>query len=385
MVEGWLISDIYVLLITLMMLFLSLEKKQRVRQDRTFIMLLLTVTFLLIGDMMSRANPDGKAGLPDVLSRIGNYIIFAGDPVGYLAGMVYIDSWIRRPDAKRGSVTFHIVLGYILLNFILVTISEIGSLGWFYSFPNRIYTRGPLFLIRGVLNMVFCLVIGMYVLFQRNQIWTDYKKYVLAFPLIVLISGMMQVFIGGVAYEYAGTIFACLLLYIYVQNHNMDRDYLTGLLNRRGIDRELHFRIEHIQKGKAFCTYMLDLDFFKEINDECGHESGDDALKCMARMLGRSFGYKSIIGRYGGDEFLIINAASTKEEAEKYIQRLEKQCREFNDSARYPFRLGFSIGYDIYSADHALDPKEYFRHLDALMYKEKERHHAGRTMKTGKE
>lgn len=389
MIPGWLTLDIYVMLIAMMLLVFDVRKKQKTRQDRSFGLLLTTVILLLVGDLMSRCNPEGDAGICNVMARTGNYIIFAGDPLGYCTTLLYIDSWISEPERKGRRVIIAAVLIYVALNLTLVTVSEAGGLGWFYSFPDRVYERGPMYVPRGILNMVFCLVIGMYVLIRRREIRTDYKNYVVAFPLIVLFSGMLQVFVGGAAYEYAGTIFACLLLYIYVQNHNMDIDYLTGLLNRKGIDEEMKFRLHRAEYEKTaggrerrlyktFTAYMLDLDFFKKINDDCGHESGDEALREMAELLRKAFGKYAVVGRYGGDEFMIINDAATREEGELCVEKLSKLCDRFNMEEKKPYQLGFSVGYEVFSKEKYRNLEDYVRRLDQLMYEEKNRHHAVR-------
>lgn len=375
-VPGWLILDLYVMLLAIMLFFFVVNRKQKTRQDRTFLILLGTVIILLCGDLMSRCDPTGKAGIPYICSRIGNYMIFALDPVGYLMSLRYIDSWISDPGKKEGRrIVIGIVSAYVLMNFLMVTISEIGHFNWFYSFPDRVYQRGPFYVIRGILNMVFCLIIGMYILLRRKEIRTEYTSYVIAFPVIVLFAGMLQVFIGGAAYEYAGTIFACLLLYIYVQNHNMDTDYLTGLLNRKGIDEELGSRIHHASDDYPFTAYLLDLDFFKNINDNYGHEAGDEALRSLAMLLRKAFGHQAVVGRYGGDEFLIIDHASTIQEADENIRRLAALCHTFNDESN-TFKLNFSAGYDVYSRQKYPTLDAYVRELDDRMYGEKVSHHA---------
>lgn len=375
-VPAWLISDSYVLILAVLLLGFSVGKKQKTRPDMTFISLLLVLLVLVTGDILSKCNALGTPGLPAVLSRIGNYVIFAGDPFGYLVTLAYIDSWIHDPDRKSRKIVYLIISAYVALNFILITVSDLTGSGWFYSFPDNVYTRGPLFVVRGVCNMVLCLVIGIYVVARKREIRSDYTGYVIAFPVIVFLSGMLQVFVGGASYEYAGTIFSCLMLYICVQNRSMDTDYLTGLLNRKGIDEELQYRIRH--QDSPLTGYMLDLDFFKNINDVCGHESGDEALKTMAEMLRKAFGRKASIGRYGGDEFLIIDNSSPAE-AEKHIRKLANLCDSFNTFEDKPYRLGFSVGHETYTREKYPDLDSFIRSIDREMYREKDRHHALRS------
>jgi len=80
-------------------------------------------------------------------------------------------------------------------------------------------------------------------------------------------------------------------------------DPLTGLYNRRGIERELDRRVK---VGRSFCVLIFDLNKFKAINDTYGHIAGDEILKQFAVELKANFRQTDAIGRFGGDEFIIV-------------------------------------------------------------------------------
>ena len=148
---------------------------------------------------------------------------------------------------------------YVLLNFVMVTISEIFHFGWFYFFAGEIFYHGSFFVVRGLLNMVFCAVISLYIFLKRQEIRTQYTSVIVVFPLIILFSGFLQVFIGGASYEYAGSVLACLLLFLKVQAHNIDDDYLTGLLNRRGFTHEFEYQCAHYRRDNPFFVCLIDI------------------------------------------------------------------------------------------------------------------------------
>lgn len=375
---GWITLNGVVILIDIMLLGFLFHKSGKNRQDRSFILLLVTVLILLAGDSMSRSNPMGLPSARHIISRIGNFIIYGGDPFGYFAALYYIDSWIYATKKRSRRVVYGIVGAYVVWNCVIVLLNELLRTGWLYSYPHGVYTHGPFYVVRGVLNMILCLVVGFYILIRRKEIRTEYKGFVLAFPLIVFFSGMLQVFVGGAGYEYAGTIYACLLLYLSVQNHSLDEDYLTGLLNRKGIDSRIQNRIQRFDGTRGLTVYMVDLDFFKTINDKYGHESGDEALAEMADLLRETFGKTSSIGRYGGDEFLIMNDADSEAEAGDYITKLGSLCDEFNATHLHPYRLAFSAGYATYRKGRFSSVISYIRFLDHRMYEEKIKHHAER-------
>jgi diguanylate cyclase (GGDEF)-like protein len=107
-------------------------------------------------------------------------------------------------------------------------------------------------------------------------------------------------------------------------------DYLTGILNRRAITQML----EEIQKQvvsdlNSFCTILIDLDHFKEINDQHGHDVGDEALRHAAERLRHGIREGDLLGRWGGEEFMIVAPQTKLEEAKGLAERL---CRNLSGS-----------------------------------------------------
>jgi diguanylate cyclase (GGDEF)-like protein len=81
------------------------------------------------------------------------------------------------------------------------------------------------------------------------------------------------------------------------------RDPLTGLDNRRKVEQEIEYRVA---RGTRFCVMMIDLNRFKQINDQFGHLAGDEILKQFSQELRAQFRYPDVIARWGGDEFLAV-------------------------------------------------------------------------------
>lgn len=81
------------------------------------------------------------------------------------------------------------------------------------------------------------------------------------------------------------------------------KDPLTGLANRRGVERRLEWLVA---RGEPFCVVVLDLNSFKQVNDEYGHGEGDDLLRKFSDELRKNVRTEDTVGRWGGDEFIII-------------------------------------------------------------------------------
>ena len=100
-------------------------------------------------------------------------------------------------------------------------------------------------------------------------------------------------------------------------------DPLTGLYNRRQIMTRLEEECERIQRGGiGLSCIMLDVDHFKQVNDTYGHQQGDEVLKMIARQARASLRAYDVVGRYGGEEFIVLLPETDLETAQAVAERL---------------------------------------------------------------
>jgi diguanylate cyclase (GGDEF)-like protein len=108
-----------------------------------------------------------------------------------------------------------------------------------------------------------------------------------------------------------------------------DTDELTGTFNRRCIMKNLEQEIVRAQRSGRACTVaMIDLDFFKSVNDRFGHPIGDEVLRTFGLILFANIREIDKIGRYGGEEFLLILPEAGIGEATKALNRLRSMVSE---------------------------------------------------------
>jgi len=123
------------------------------------------------------------------------------------------------------------------------------------------------------------------------------------------------------------------------------RDDLTRLYNRRGFmmlaDRELRLAR---RSEVPFSVLFIDLDNLKQINDTFGHEVGSEFLREMAALLRQCFRESDILGRIGGDEFVVAGAI-TEEGVSHASRRLELTAAERNANPGRHYSIGFSLGH----------------------------------------
>jgi diguanylate cyclase (GGDEF)-like protein len=150
------------------------------------------------------------------------------------------------------------------------------------------------------------------------------------------------------------------------------RDELTGLYNRRGFyilaEQTLRLaRRAHI----PFSVLYLDLDSLKQINDALGHDMGSECLQVAAGLLLNSFRQVDIVGRIGGDEFVVVCEASL-EAMNHGIDRLEQAIDAANKFHRHPYRISFSYG-SVTSEQNTESLEHILRRADKIMYDQKRR------------
>lgn len=151
------------------------------------------------------------------------------------------------------------------------------------------------------------------------------------------------------------------------------RDPLTGLYNRRGMDKESAVLIDKAWSEKLYLSVVCaDIDNLKPINDIFGHNAGDNAIIRAGQALSESApdGY-SVCTRTGGDEFCVVCAYKNEVDVKGYIAEVERRIEEYNAVSGLPYKIGCSCGAYTVKAEHFTDLEELLRNADAEMYRVK--------------
>ncbi|MDX1808405.1 MAG: diguanylate cyclase [Sulfurospirillaceae bacterium] len=116
----------------------------------------------------------------------------------------------------------------------------------------------------------------------------------------------------------------------FLLNELVTKDYLTGLYNRSKIDEVLKIELKHSERySTVFGVIMMDIDFFKSVNDKHGHQVGDKILCEFANILKNNSRDTDVIGRWGGEEFLMIVKNITKENLLNLTEKLRKTIESY--------------------------------------------------------
>lgn len=154
-------------------------------------------------------------------------------------------------------------------------------------------------------------------------------------------------------------------------------DELTGLYNRRGFITLSEQQLGYcLREDVPFIVFYIDLDGLKKINDQYGHNEGDNALKATAEILKKSFRETDIIARLGGDEFTIFTSKTDSETADILKTRILKYIDETNQKKDHPYTISMSIGIYLSSFNtnnSVMDIDQILKLADYELYKIKRR------------
>lgn len=165
------------------------------------------------------------------------------------------------------------------------------------------------------------------------------------------------------------------LIYINIENNKLrylaTTDKLTGVMTRKYYDEKFDELIESRQGIEgAFSVLLLDVDKFKRINDNYGHQRGDDVLRGISEIINSSVRSTDVVGRYGGEEFIVLLKDTGEEEALNIAEDIRKKIELFNiEGIKCPITI--SIGISLYP-NHSKLKEELVEKADQALYHSKQ-------------
>ena len=154
-------------------------------------------------------------------------------------------------------------------------------------------------------------------------------------------------------------------------------DPLTGVFNRRYLDRRLHEEVTRAARhGLPLSVLLLDIDHFKRINDHHGHQAGDQALRHFAEQIQRQLREQDILARYGGEEFMVIAPHTAHQAAINLAERLragiEAQPFRWDGTDEGPIQLALTCSIGVACLGPELvDDVMLIRRADENLYRAK--------------
>lgn len=292
----------------------------------------------------------------------GSGLFLGNVMIGYLwAKFIMVHMNIPFSDIRRN---IYRTIG--LISIVLLVINIFYPL--VFSVSDGRYQRGFAYIIF-LLFAAFYILDSLYLYVKRVKKNGSLKLFPVHIFLIPVILGVViQAFFVEIAITWTSIAISVAGIMTALKNEIIFTDCLTGLYNREYLEF-LHKRACN-KKDCWVSGIMIDLNGFKQINDNYGHAEGDLALCIVADLLLKSFSEYGVVTRYAGDEFVIMLNTTDDQLIQKIIKSAKKNFVTENEKNDKPYQLSASMGYAITNlSNETID--DFMNRIDEQMYQDK--------------
>ncbi len=237
-----------------------------------------------------------------------------------------------------------------------------------FNSKDGVYQRGPAYSI--FLFFAFFYILDSLYLYGRcrKKVGTLKLFPVRVFLVPIIFGLVVQALFVEIAITWTSIAIAIAGIMTALKNEIIFVDRLTGLYNR--VYLEFLQKQACKKKGVWVSGIMIDLNGFKQINDNYGHSEGDAALIIVADLLRKSFSEYGIVTRYAGDEFVVMLNTTDEQFIPELIERAKKNFQEENQTNDKPYQLSASMGYAVSNlVVETMD--DFMNRIDKQMYQDK--------------
>ena len=307
------------------------------------------------------------AGSSNIVIKIlvflsGSGLFLGNVMIGYLwAKFIMVHMNIPFSDIRRN---IYRTIG--LISIVLLVINIFYPL--VFSVSDGRYQRGFAYIIF-LIFAAFYILDSLYLYVKRVKKNGSLKLFPVHIFLIPVILGVViQAFFVEIAITWTSIAISVAGIMTALKNEIIFTDCLTGLYNRVYLEF-LHKRACN-KKDCWVSGIMIDLNGFKQINDNYGHAEGDLALCIVADLLRKSFSEYGVVTRYAGDEFVIMLNTTDDQLIQKIIKSAKKNFVTENEKNDKPYQLSASMGYAITNlSNETID--DFMNRIDEQMYQDK--------------
>ena len=306
------------------------------------------------------------------ISITASTILYAMNVTLCFMWCIYVDLRLYKQKSRIKKYYSYLAIPSVILILALIPNMKLGYL--FSLDENNIYHRQPL----GYLYFFSVFIyLGLSVIVRyRYYKGTHKAKFfpIWMFITPILLGSTLQLFFYGISLVWCSIAIALAGTYMSLQNELSYIDPLTQLYNRNYLD---HILSDIARRGAHVGGIMIDIDFFKSINDMYGHSTGDKALVNASEIIRNAKPQKSVAVRFAADEFIIISEAESEFELVNIEKSLRNQLIKFNNEGRTEYQLSFSMGKSIFNGERTID--SFLNEMDDNMYTEKRKKHCRST------
>lgn len=340
----------------------------RTEENRAFRVIIITYIVYILDDLLwitLYTNPKLF-----VLTKILEYLETGILTVFTFAWFQFAEYYIDGFPVKNGNIrrAFYIPLIIACSNSLFFCLNIAGLAGQHIIAARYLYGVNS---SADFFYMIFAFVHTLISL-KREERKTRQQRYrvILECILYPAVGAVVSLFIFYVPFIIMGILPSTIKILIEMQNAHIYTDALTGINNRYRVNEYLERQWGSITESQPMYLYLIDINNFKSINDRFGHVVGDRALVAVADTLKEVASEGIIIGRFGGDEFILADALNHEPEQVKID--LRKSLEEHARKEEFSFSLTISIGYaKCTTPDRSIT--DVIAQADRLLYEDKDR------------
>lgn len=372
--NGFLYSQINVfcILIILVILFKSLHSLDRRESFRIYQKLLGFLILYLLCDMCWGMIDSGNWTSPVWFNYLINDCYFISLGMASFCCFQYAE-YIHNPAYVKNRNYY---LSFIPLLLLIILIISSNWTGLIFSIDSaNHYHRGILYHLQQVLSYGYLIfAIGKIIYrFTKKEYYAKHNEYMamLSFYLPPLLAGVLQVIYQGFPILCMGITIGVLLASINSNELLISLDPLTQMNNRNQMIQYLSGKLSGKNRSNYLFLLMMDVDYFKKINDQYGHNEGDRALVEISDVLKEVCGQYNCFGaRYGGDEFVIIFESDEEETVQIICNAIKERLAKKVSEHGLKYNLKVSIGHALYKESISNIP-DFIALADTELYKVK--------------
>ncbi len=355
----------------------ALENQNNSHSRFVFKKFIVFVVFYLVADMASYIFDTREFFGAKFFNHVSMFAsVFLTAYIGFLLNSFFDVVFHIKDNLNKRRIVYLLPAALVLVFLVLNLFT-----GWFFYMGERnVYVRGPLSFVSFFLQYVSFGVFSIRAIFYKYPVRTmRYVKLRNSFIWVGALSlffGIAQIIAGGnIALQCFGMTASIFIIFSRFQDDQITNDILTGLNNRYALDAYIEDKIKDypdgVHGGNSLYLIMMDVNFFKRINDVHGHVEGDRALKIVAATLKKvGAKYKSdlFIARFGGDEFAAVFESNSENKVRLLCEDIKTTLTE--DTQDLSYRLQTGTGYALYTG-RAMSLISLYDRADKALYDDK--------------
>ncbi|EPR11731.1 GGDEF domain-containing protein [Ruminiclostridium papyrosolvens] len=334
-----------------------LEKRSVIR--RLYLSAVLLNLFLTLSNLLLKILLESGT-IPLMLLRILRGINFIVSPILAYTFLLFVCNYFANPFRikKQAGLVFNLLFFANTITAIIVFKTDM--------FINKLGTGA--YILPFSISLIL-LSYSIFVIFKRRKLLLKVEYiYIMSVSLMIVAVTAFQLILNKTGYIWCFNSLILILMFVIIQQGELYKDSLTGARNRQALQKCLDcYEKRNLSRLSAV---MIDLDYFKSINDLYGHSEGDFALKAFVKMLQRVYLNSGIVFRTGGDEFLVLIDNRSEPQIHDLMKKVSGVVEKFNAGGNKPYSIKYSYAFGTYKrTDKGVN--QFLHEIDLQMYNNK--------------